>query len=70
VTFKLVENCYCCGCNRYYVGPPGKYKDEISVIRCPECIQSTGERVVFEYKLKWRTRRDGTRQLVKSVHYY
>lgn len=68
--FQLVENCYCCGCSRYYVGPPGKYKDEISVRRCDHCVDNSGERGVYALKMKWRTKRDGTREKVKSVVYY
>lgn len=67
----MKENCYCCGCNRYWQGPPGKWPDEISLIRCDSCkkedIKETGAYMV---KTVWRTKRDGTKVKSKGVRYY
>jgi hypothetical protein len=66
---KIVQNCYCTGCKRYYAGPPGKYKDEISIIRCGDCHE-TSENGAYEVKLKWIKRRDGSKKRVKAIAYY
>lgn len=66
---QIVENCHCTGCDKRYAGPPGKYPDEISIRRCEDCHE-TSENGMYEIKMKWRVRRDGTREKMKAVTYY
>lgn len=66
----IIKNCYCTACQTYYQGPRGRFPDEISIRRCDMCAKDTSENGAYEVKMKWRIRRDGTREKVKSVTYY